>query len=306
MLTPKRPAWGLLLALLAACGAEAENESGSNVVDSSRWAAWPMPNSKGLGLPNEQSYEVTGAGEEEVVHDLVTGLDWQRTLATASFSSSAAAVHCDALDYAGYTDWRLPTRLELVSLLDLSRTDPALSLSAFPSGPSEWYWSSTPDSADPTRTWYVYFYFGYPDVDDGANENRARCVRSEASLSRASKHYDVQAQWVRDLNTGLLWQRQISEQSFDATSAAEYCAALAIGQESGFRLPTMKELETLVDERRFRPAIDVESFPDAPSEHFWSSSAWSGTTNLAWYVRFDTGSALYDLASEPMRVRCVR
>ena len=298
-------AWLLLLALITACASQPIAEPESDAVAGSAWAAWPMPNSEGLGLPNEQSYEVLAFDEQEIVHDRVTGLDWQQKIDAASFAFDAAREHCEALEYAGYGDWRLPTRIELVSLLDLSRTNPALALAAFPSAPGEWYWTASADRADPSRGWYVYFYFGYPDVDDRAVENRVRCVRSVGLLAPAPNHYEIQRDWVRDFSTGLLWQRAPSEQSFSFAQATEYCARLVVGEESEFRVPTMKELQTLVDERHQGPAIDVAAFPNTPNERFWSSSAWSGSANLAWYVRFDSGSALYDLASEPLRVRCV-
>jgi hypothetical protein len=199
----------------------------------------------------------------------------------------------------------LPTRIELVSLLDLSRTNPALDLAAFPSGPSQWFWSASPDASDEAKAWYVYFYFGYPDVDDISVENRVRCVRAGAAPPSAPR-YEIAPNWLRDTRTGLLWQRAVPEQTFAAAEAADYCAALQLDEQTDFRLPTMKELQTLVDEQRTHPALDPEAFPDTPSESFWSSSAWSGTTDLNWYVRFDSGSALYELSTASFRVRCVR
>lgn len=291
--------------MLSGCGADAKPESPGGSAPSGGFATWPMPNSAGLGLPNEHDYEVLGQGEEETVHDRVTGLDWQRNIDAASFSWSAASSFCEQSSYAGFSDWRLPTRLELVSLLDLSRTNPALALEAFPSGPSAWFWTASTNAADEAKAWYVYFYFGYPDVDDRNVENRVRCVRDAAVLVAPTPHYDVQPEWVRDTGTGLIWQRAVSEQTFDAVGAANYCTELTLGAQGEFRLPTMKELETLVDEHRVEPAIDPEAFPNTPSESFWSASAWSGTTDLTWYVRFDSGSALYEISKEAFQVRCV-
>lgn len=305
-----RRAFGLPLlsffALGAGCASEPEPHGPIDPAPAASWAAWPMPNSEGLGLPNEQSYEFVEGSADAIVHDRVTGLDWQRTLDPASFTWSAASLHCAALSYGGFSDWRVPTRIELVSLLDLSRTDPAITLAAFPDTASEWYWTASEDASDEARAWDVYFYFGYPDVAERVTENRVRCVRRAQPLAPALPHYEATPELVRDSGTGLAWQRVAAAESFDAAAAREYCAGLVLGAESGFRVPTMKELQTLVDDRHFEPAIDVEAFPDAPSESFWSSSAWSGTTELAWYVRFDSGGALYDVARESMRVRCVR
>jgi hypothetical protein len=291
--------------VLFACGADARSQGQAPVHTSTAFAQWPMPNSAGLGLPNEQSYQVLGAGDEQTVLDRVTELEWQRTLDEGAYSWSAAISFCEQLSYATFDDWRLPTRIELVSLLDLSRTNPALELQAFPSGSSQWFWTASNDAADAAKAWYVYFYFGYPDVDDRSVENRVRCVRGGAATPDAA-HYELAPDWSRDTRTGLTWERVVSEQTFDVAGAASYCAALQLAEKVGFRLPTMKELETLVDERRAQPAIDPEAFPNTPTESFWSSSAWSGTTDLNWYVRFDSGSALYELSKERFRVRCVR
>lgn len=268
--------------------------------------SWPMPNSIGLGLPNEFAYSVQGTADEPVVSDDVTGLAWQQAISAERFDFDAAPEHCSSSHYAGFSDWRLPTRIELVSLLDLSRTNPALLSSAFPSAPSDWYWTSTPDAADPTRGWYVYFYFGYPDVDDRSVQNLVRCVRQNRADLANIDRYEILPEWVHDTSSGLTWQREASTHAVTFTEAAAYCAGLRVGDAANCRVPTMKELQTLVDERRFDPALDSDVFLATQSDRFWSSSAWSGTGNLAWYVRFDSGSALYDLADTRLRVRCVR
>jgi hypothetical protein len=143
------------------------------------WAAWPMPNQPGLGLPHEQRYTVVTATStaDEVVRDDVTGLVWQRLLSSRTFTWNEAVDYCDGLTLAGGGDWRLPSRIELVSLLDLSQTDPAINRDAFPNTPGEWFWTASRQAGNPTNAWYVYFYFGYPDTDDQQRPFRARCVR---------------------------------------------------------------------------------------------------------------------------------
>ena len=86
------------------------------------WANWPMPNAA-PGLPNPQSFEVQGAS---VVLDHVTGLMWQQMVDDQQLTFAAANQHCADLSLAGYDDWRLPSRLELVSILDTARTQPAV------------------------------------------------------------------------------------------------------------------------------------------------------------------------------------
>jgi hypothetical protein len=291
-------AWlGSLLGLVS-CGA---NQSHDSSLDS-----WPMPNSVGLGLPNEFAYTLRGSSDEPVISDDVTGLDWQQRTGLERFDFDAAQNHCASSEYAGFADWRAPTRLELISLLDLSRKNPALLPSAFPSAPSDWYWTSTLDTANPERAWYVYFYFGYPDVDDRNTQSLVRCVRRGRAALLHAERYRVSAELVMDASSGLTWQRKASPESMSYAEASRYCSDLRLGGLESFRVPTMKELQTLVDERRSMPAFDSAMWLGGHGDLFWSSSAWSGTENLAWYVRFDSGTALYEVADAAMQVRCVR
>ncbi len=141
------------------------------------WPNWPMPNQPGGGLPNSQNYTVLTVGSEEVVRDEVTRLVWQRGLDPRRFTWPDAMAYCDALILAGWDDWRLPSRIELVSLLNLAYTDPSIDQLAFPNTPGEWFWTASRQAGDPSRAWFVYFYFGYPDTDPDTNQYPARCVR---------------------------------------------------------------------------------------------------------------------------------
>lgn len=136
-----------------------------------------MPNQPDAGLPNEQKYTVMNIGGDEVVRDEVTGLIWQRQMSVARLSWPDAVTYCEGLTLAGWDDWRLPSRIELVTLLDLTHADPALNQTAFPDVHGEWLWTSTRQADDPTRSWYVYFYFGYPDTDAQYATYLTRCVR---------------------------------------------------------------------------------------------------------------------------------
>jgi hypothetical protein len=240
----------------------------------------------------------------EVVPDQLTGLLWQRNIQAGAYTWTGADAYCDGLELARHDDWRLPTRMELVSILDLTRSHPAIDVRAFPDAPSEWFWTSSRSAVGPSRAWYVYFYFGYVGHDDTTNVYRVRCVRGQSPEHQP--RYEIQAETVRDLVTGLTWQRTAAPDSFTFSQSEPHCAALDLGAGSDWRPPTMKELETLVDESRSDPALDIMAFPDQAGGPFWTSSSWAGTSSLAWYVDLDDGSALYDRVTSPFRVRCVR
>lgn len=261
-----------------------------------------MPASPALGLPNARSYDTGGS---DTVLDLVTGLEWQAKVPEETFTWREAAAHCDGLVIGDRTGFRLPKRIELVSLLDLERAEPAIDLAAFPGTPGEWFWSASPSAEEPTRAWYAYFYFGYPDVDERESAFRVRCVRSPGPKPPAGARYELAESSVRDRRTGLTFQRAVAPAALTHEQATRYCEDLQLEGRSDFRLPSMPELETLVDERVRSPAIDLATFPDTEPVPFWTSSVWAGSDELAWYVSFEYGAALYDLRTTKNAVRCV-
>jgi hypothetical protein len=262
-----------------------------------------MPNVHLPGLPNPRNYDTATDG---VVIDRVTGLMWQRKLPNTFLTFDQAQRHCDELTLAGHQDWRLPSRIELVSLIDTTRTQPAIDLQVFPDTPSDWFWTSSPAVDDPSAAWYVYFYFGYPKTDDRGGQFSVRCVRSDRAGSPAKPRYDIEAAEVRDIDTGLRWQREIADKAVTFDAAQQHCARLKSSGGGRWRVPTLGELLTLVDERAKSPMIDRAAFSKAEGLPFWSSSTFANGRELAWYVRFDRGDGLYGRLSETFRVRCVR
>ncbi|MET0792195.1 MAG: DUF1566 domain-containing protein [Polyangiaceae bacterium] len=267
------------------------------------WAVWPMPNAV-AGLPNAQSFDLQQSG---VVLDRVTGLMWQQSVDPQQLTFAAASQRCAALSLAGFDDWRLPSRLELISILDTTRTQPAIDVTAFPDTPSDWFWTSTLSASDPRSAWYVYFYFGYPNTDLVSNQFSVRCVRTgQVSRTLPVTHYDLKSETVRDLGTGLTWQRTVPDSLLSFDAAHEYCAELALAGQSGWRVPSLPELLSLIDERvADSPVIDRAAFPATPGDAFWTSSYFGGMAGQSWQVYFDRGNGLYGLPSATFRVRCV-
>jgi len=281
-------------------GAASESTPGPTVAP---FATWPMPNST-PGLPNPQSFDTGAAG---VVTDEVTGLMWQRELDGKLVTFADAKTNCDALSLAGYDDWRLPSRIELVSILDVTRIEPAINVTAFPATPNDWFWTASVSAEDPQAAWYVYFYFGYPKTDLVTNQFSVRCVRTATAHPAPATHYDTQADTVRDLGTGLTWQRAVPPDTYVFAAAGAYCTALTLAGKTGWRVPSLVELLTLIDEHaRLGPLIDRTAFPDTPSEAFWTSSTFGSDPGMAWQVYFSHGNGLYGLPSATFRVRCVQ
>ena len=127
----------------------------------------------------------------------------------------------------------------------------------------------------------------------------------EASAESAGCHFAPMAGIVGDSATHLNWQQASSGALYNWDDAARYCATLEL-HGMGWRLPTIKELQTLVDEGAAMPATDSVAFPNTESEYYWTSSQVVSFANEAWAVSFAYGfDAFFDVHSEH-RVRCVR
>lgn len=118
---------------------------------------------------------------------------------------------------------------------------------------------------------------------------------------------------VTDARTGLVWRRCSAGQVFDgsactgtaATYTHEQALTYAKGQ-TGWRLPNVKELSSIVDSERAHPSIDPVAFPATPAWYYWSSSPLAGFPGYAWVVYFDYGVVNGSSRNYTYRVRLVR
>jgi hypothetical protein len=125
--------------------------------------------------------------------------------------------------------------------------------------------------------------------------------------SHADAHpgrYVIKPGLVYDTKTKLTWQQAGPSTPYTWAEAKTYCEALNTGGLT-WRLPGIKELETLVDESRINPAIDPTAFPDAQGKFFWTASLVTNFTDSAWTVDFNRGGDNFFPTTFPELVRCV-
>ena len=97
-----------------------------------------------------------------------TGLNTCNATLPASLCNTQAfvtAVNATAL--CSYTDWRMPTLRELLTLVYADGSDPSIDPTYFPNTPSANFWSGSSYAPNPPFAWYVRFF----DGDSGATEN---------------------------------------------------------------------------------------------------------------------------------------
>jgi hypothetical protein len=280
-----------------------------------------MPNpAVATGLPNPASTTDLGNG---AVHDNVTCLDWEKAPDTTQGYWQDNQDHCASLasnNYAGFSDWRLPTRVEMASLVDVARTGDAIDTTAFPKEPSgyyrtgsDWYETITGQSSS-GFSWIYGMSSGFTSNAYAKSTSMAyvRCVRGNGGGEGQSdfavpppKQYTAANGEVTDNYTGLIWQQTDSSTPSGAavvpwSDAASYCASLNLNGHT-WRVPSINELATLVDEAHVAPAINKTMFPNTrygsySNNWYWASTAY-GTSGYGWAINFDDGFTGYNSGS---------
>ncbi len=132
-------------------------------------------------------------GNGTVTHSL-TGLMWKQcaqglsgtncatgTATTMAWSAALTAAKNDAT--AGYSDWRLPNKKELESIVESCGHSPAINQTLFPATPASGFWSGSTYVPAPSNAWYVYFNDGNSSANNKAASYYVRLVRGGQSFA---------------------------------------------------------------------------------------------------------------------------
>jgi formylglycine-generating enzyme required for sulfatase activity len=112
----------------------------------------------------------------------------------------------------------------------------------------------------------------------------------------------------KDPKTGLEWQFE-SPGEMTWYEAQEYAESLSLDGKKDWRLPTLAELESLLDRTKGRPdgrPLMREEVPFRDNLSYWSSTTFKRHTKNAWIVMFDGAYVLSYYKSNLYYVRCVR
>lgn len=275
---------------------------------------------------NLMSFTSNGDG---TVTDNNTGLMWQKCSAgqNATSCSGIASTYnwfmargirnliynrgstniCGSLDLGGHNDWRLPTKKELITIVDYSKAQPGptINTTIFPfTNTNPNYWTATPDVTDPGNVWSVGFYGGnVSNLQAKSVEQYVRCVRGGERIQTLIDNGDGT---VSDARTGLAWEKE-QQNSTNWSDALSICNNLNLAGHSDWRLPNVKELDSLTDESQSSPSINTDFFPNAFPAIYWSSTTLIVYPSRAWYVSFaGTGITAIEKDTDFGYVRCAR
>ena len=273
---------------------------------------------------NPMSYSLVGGNPTvNCVRDNVTGLVWEGKTAADDRAGSRTFTHLGNAQYAdtsgyvtsvneiqlcGFSDWRIPTVLELQSLVNYSKNrssgEPVIDSLYFPNTTAASYWSADFADANVGQSFDVSFQSGMVSTSPRtpAHARHLRLVRGSMaggtrfSYSTVAYGSDAPNNLVNDALTGLQWRRCVEGTQWTGSactgsaSSFSHEAALAHANQSGWRLPNVKELNSLLDRSVFQaPRTDTTAFPQTPAQYFWSSTPDVYASDYAWSASLGSG-----------------
>ncbi|EGA70177.1 putative Fimh-like protein [Vibrio sinaloensis DSM 21326] len=158
------------------------------------------------------------------------------------------------------------------------------------------------------------------------------CVSNQPLFQEAEQLVDLEDGTILDVKTNLLWSKCTLGQSYlpdsnsctndgatsyltwqDALKATEDPALTTIGTVTGFRLPNIKELTSIVNYQCVFPAIDVTYFPATENEPYWTNTpdaprngAQINTGLNGLVINFATGEEFIDQDRDRILIRLVK
>jgi hypothetical protein len=270
---------------------------------------------------------------EEVVLDRLTGLIWTRNANPAEFPLRWQ----EALHYIsdmnrekafGYSDWRLPNRRELRSLVSHQAKKPALPENhPFTNIFLGWYWTSTTAAINTAYAWYIHMegarmFYGNKEqssllwpVRAGGNgilpatgqtqcyDSKGQRIQCEGSgqdgefrfgRSWPGPRFEVTGDAVIDHLTALCWSKHADLAGGPVTWQRAFAAVERLNQsakgKAGWRLPNINELESLVDCGMHSPALQSGHPFECIQESYWSSTTSIFEPDWAWALYLTKGA----------------
>lgn len=207
--------------------------------------------------------------------------------------------------FCGITSWRVPTVVELITIANNNRHNPAFITTHFPNGKSQSYWTSLPVAGNSANAWTINFYSGIGNSKAKTMNFQVRLVSGDYTANDTStSRYLVNGDGTAtDLVTGLMWKQCPEGLSGDDCSAGTpatlvWGGSMKAARDSTFaghsdwRLPNMKEFQSIVAFDKYNPAINTEVFPNPGAVlNFWTSTPRTLTSpvNQSWRINFAIG-----------------
>ena len=254
-------------------------------------------------------------------------LEWQDGAEIFQGTWDEAGRYCEDLNLAGRSDWRLPTRSELLSITADSENKLTTN-EAFKNAKSAYYWSSVKNSADSSNAWAVSF-----KGSEGAwgikltNRYYVRCVRVVKSpqagqnmrpksnepkvlddifkvISNLAEPKIVPSDYILLKHNNFMRRNDLKEVVIDTAyrlmwqdgaeifqgtldEAKQYCKDLNFAGFSDWKLPSRKELISITDGRYYSSGSINPVFKNFETGLYWSNTKHAEYPSIMLLISFD-------------------
>ena len=235
-----------------------------------------------IDLPIDPTFSRVSAN---IVKEEQSNLYWQDNIEAKTTIKKYvdAENYCATLTLDGIDSWRLPTYNELLTIVNYERHQPSI-YDTFSHTNDKDYWTQTKLASDENLfRWTIDFKNGVVNFQTGAypssysTMHNVRCVSDKfANRRKQERNFSKNGDIVTDNIHHLLWQDSLNTKvdKYSFTDAVSYCDNLSLGQySSGWRVPTVKELASLVDVRAYDPSIDGNFTNTAYNDAYWTSDS---------------------------------
>lgn len=259
---------------------------------------------------NPQSFTNNG---DETITDNITCLIWQKTDG-GEMTFENAIIYANNLSLGGSSDWRLPTGIELFGINNYDHINPALNTSFFTQTQAEYWWTSEVRADDASKVWVVNSGGGigaHPKTETvsagGTRRMHLRAVRNPFTTTFSVPHFtDNGNETITDNFTGFTWQKIPIENTLSWEEALSFAGSFSFAGKTDWRLPDIKELQSLNDPSISMPSFNKTYFPDCLSGNYWSSTSMLNATTKAWDINIDYGIVSYNDKTLKQNVLLVR
>lgn len=248
-----------------------------------------------------------------MVYDSVTTFVWQQGDG-GEMTWQQAKMYCDTLTLGGFNDWILPNPYEAFTILNHQNPNPAVDIKLFSKTGAEYWYTSALQANDTSKVWVTNAGGGignHPKSETisagGTKKFHVRAMRYTTNpVTYAERFIDNKNGTVTDNLTDLMWVQVPNAATStweDAILLSEYNTTAGYND---WRLPNIKELRSLNDDKRVQPCVNTTAFPGLPQGKFWSSTTLPNQSAKAWYFDNQFGITTYDVKSATLYVMMVR
>ncbi len=247
------------------------------------------------------------------ITDNITGLMWQQADG-GEMTIENAFIYADNLVLVGFSDWRLPSPSESFSILNHQNNNPAMNSTYFTTSSAQYWWTNAYQLGDATKVWTTNAGGGIgnkPKAETisagGIFRYHARCIRDVSTPTVIANHFiDNGDGTITDNLTQLIWQKVPNANLLTWENAITYAESLSLANATDWRLPNIKELQSLNDETKSNPSVNTTFFATIGSKNYWSSTSLPNQVLESWYWNTQFGITTYAAKTATNYVICVK